>query len=74
VLTPTGTWCEDAWLTTVALAQHTERLKSLVAFRPGLLSPTQGRADGAAARPGVAVVLRRVVAGGRAGRGTRTCI
>ncbi|MFI5973675.1 LLM class flavin-dependent oxidoreductase [Streptomyces sp. NPDC051452] len=40
VLTPTGTWCEDAWLTTVALAQHTERLKFLVAFRPGLLSPT----------------------------------
>ncbi|MEU9166267.1 LLM class flavin-dependent oxidoreductase [Streptomyces sp. NPDC048420] len=40
VLTPTGTWCEDAWLTTVALAQHTERLKFLVAFRPGLISPT----------------------------------
>lgn len=35
VLTPTGTWCEDAWLTTVALAQHTDRLKFLVAFRPG---------------------------------------
>lgn len=35
VLTPTGTWCEDAWLTTVALAQHTERLKFLVVFRPG---------------------------------------
>ncbi|MFJ8948665.1 LLM class flavin-dependent oxidoreductase [Streptomyces sp. NPDC102381] len=40
VLTPTGTWCEDAWLTTVALAQHTERLKFLVAFRPGMISPT----------------------------------
>ncbi|MER5406014.1 LLM class flavin-dependent oxidoreductase [Streptomyces sp. NPDC002769] len=40
VLTPTGTWCEDAWLTTVALAQHTERLKFLVAFRPGVVSPT----------------------------------
>lgn len=39
VLTPTGTWCEDAWLTTVALAQHTERLKFLVAFRPGVVSP-----------------------------------
>ena len=34
VLTPTGTWCEDAWLTTVALAQHTERLKFLVASGP----------------------------------------
>ncbi|MFE6493339.1 LLM class flavin-dependent oxidoreductase [Streptomyces sp. NPDC057748] len=39
VLTPTGTWCEDAWLTTAALAQHTERLKFLVAFRPGVISP-----------------------------------
>ncbi|GII01447.1 LLM class flavin-dependent oxidoreductase [Planobispora takensis] len=40
VLTPTGTWCEDAWLVTAALARETERLKFLVAFRPGLLSPT----------------------------------
>ncbi|MBO1282731.1 LLM class flavin-dependent oxidoreductase [Streptomyces sampsonii] len=39
VLTPTGTWCEDAWLTTAALAQYTERLKFLVAFRPGVISP-----------------------------------
>jgi len=40
VLTPTGTWCEDAWLTTAALTQQTTRLKFLVAFRPGLVSPT----------------------------------
>ena len=40
VLTPTGAWCEDAWLTTAMLAGSTERLKFLVAFRPGLLSPT----------------------------------
>ncbi len=39
-LTPTGAWCEDAWLTTAMLSQVTERLKFLVAFRPGLLSPT----------------------------------
>ncbi|WP_328917438.1 MULTISPECIES: LLM class flavin-dependent oxidoreductase [unclassified Streptomyces] len=39
-LTPTGAWCEDAWLTTAMLAQTTERLKFLVAFRPGLVSPT----------------------------------
>ncbi|WP_329459248.1 LLM class flavin-dependent oxidoreductase [Streptomyces sp. NBC_01497] len=39
VLTPTGTWCEDAWLTTIALSQQTERLKFLVAFRPGVISP-----------------------------------
>ena len=40
VLTPTGTWCEDAWLTTAALIRETRRLKFLVAFRPGLTSPT----------------------------------
>jgi alkanesulfonate monooxygenase len=40
VLTPTGTWCEDAWLTTAALTQVTKRLKFLVALRPGLQSPT----------------------------------
>lgn len=40
VLTPTGLWCEDAWITTAALTQVTKRLKFLVAFRPGLISPT----------------------------------
>jgi alkanesulfonate monooxygenase len=40
VLTPTGTWCEDAWLTTAALTRETTTLKFLVAFRPGAVSPT----------------------------------
>ncbi len=40
VLTPTGAWCEDAWLTTAMLIQETEKLKFLVALRPGLMSPT----------------------------------
>ncbi|WP_141586491.1 LLM class flavin-dependent oxidoreductase [Actinomadura sp. WMMA1423] len=39
-LTPTGAWCEDAWLTTAMLARESERLAFLVAFRPGLVSPT----------------------------------
>jgi alkanesulfonate monooxygenase len=39
-LTPTGAWCEDAWLTTAMLVAHTDRLKFLVAFRPGSISPT----------------------------------
>jgi alkanesulfonate monooxygenase len=39
-LTPTGAWCEDAWLTTAMLTEVTERLKFLVAFRPGQVSPT----------------------------------
>ena len=38
-LTPTGAWCEDAWLSTAMLSQVSERLKFLVAFRPGLVSP-----------------------------------
>jgi alkanesulfonate monooxygenase len=39
-LTPTGAWCEDAWLATAMLTEVTERLKFLVAFRPGLIAPT----------------------------------
>ncbi len=39
VLTPTGTFCEDAWLTTAALLRETSRLKFLVAFRPGTINP-----------------------------------
>jgi alkanesulfonate monooxygenase len=39
-LTPAGAWCEDAWLSTAMLASVSERLKFLVAFRPGLVSPT----------------------------------
>jgi alkanesulfonate monooxygenase len=38
-LTPTGAWCEDAWVTTAMLSSVSERLKFLVAFRPGLVSP-----------------------------------
>src|SRR3954466_6541007 len=39
-LTPTSSWCEDAWVMTAALTQVTERFEFLVAFRPGLQSPT----------------------------------
>src|SRR5580658_11198435 len=39
-LTPTSSWCEDAWVITAGLSQLTERFKFLVAFRPGLISPT----------------------------------
>ena len=39
-LTPTGSLCEDAWLSTAMLCDRTERLKFLVAFRPGFYSPT----------------------------------
>jgi alkanesulfonate monooxygenase len=39
-LTPTSSWCEDAWIMSAALSQLTQRFKFLVAFRPGLQSPT----------------------------------
>jgi alkanesulfonate monooxygenase len=40
VLLPTGRSCEDSWVVASALAPLTERLRYLVAVRPGLLSPT----------------------------------
>jgi alkanesulfonate monooxygenase len=38
-LTPTGSACEDAWVLTAALTQRTERLRFIVAFRPGFILP-----------------------------------
>lgn len=46
-LTPTGAWCEDAWLMTAMLNEVSESLKFLVAFRPGLMSPTLAAQMGA---------------------------
>jgi alkanesulfonate monooxygenase len=40
VLLPTGRSCEDSWVVASAIAPWTERLKYLVAVRPGLQSPT----------------------------------
>ncbi|AGT05012.1 FMNH2-dependent aliphatic sulfonate monooxygenase [Corynebacterium glutamicum MB001] len=48
VLTPTGLWCEDAWITTAALLSRTSKLKFLVAIRPGQVSPTIIAQQGAA--------------------------
>src|SRR3984957_7586820 len=39
-LTPTSSWCEYACVITAGVSQVTERFKFLVAFRPGLISPT----------------------------------
>ncbi|SFW81526.1 LLM class flavin-dependent oxidoreductase [Amycolatopsis australiensis] len=67
VLTPTGTWCEDAWLTTAALIRETTRLKFLVAFRPGVLSPTlAAQMAGTFQRLSGGRVLLNVVTGGDA--------
>ena len=40
VLLPTGRSCEDSWIIASALAPLTERLRFLVAVRPGLQSPS----------------------------------
>ncbi|SEF22466.1 alkanesulfonate monooxygenase [Amycolatopsis pretoriensis] len=67
VLTPTGTWCEDAWLTTAALIRETTRLKFLVAFRPGVLSPTlAAQMAGTFQRLSEGRVLLNIVTGGDA--------
>jgi alkanesulfonate monooxygenase len=64
-LTPTGAWCEDAWLTTAMLVEATDRLKFLVAFRPGLVSPTLAAQMGATfQRHSQGRLLLNVVTGG----------
>ena len=39
MLVPTGEGCLDAWMVAATLAQVTERIKYLVAFRPGFIEP-----------------------------------
>ena len=39
-LVPVGTTCEDAWLASAVVAARTEKLKFLVAMRPGFVAPT----------------------------------
>jgi alkanesulfonate monooxygenase len=41
VLLPTGRSCEDSWVTAASLIDATQRLKFLVALRPGLVAPAQ---------------------------------
>jgi len=66
-LIPTGAWCEDAFITASLLARETTSLAFLVAFRPGLVSPTlsaQMAATFARHQPGR--ILLNVVVGGEA--------
>ena len=65
VLIPTGRACEDSWLLASALAPLTERLRFLVAVRPGVLSPTQAaRMTATLDRLSNGRVLINVVSGG----------
>ncbi|MDR7258603.1 alkanesulfonate monooxygenase [Sphingomonas sp. BE270] len=48
VLMPTGAGCADAWITAASIAPFTERLKLLVALRPGLTAPAEAVRQAAA--------------------------
>ncbi len=64
-LTPTGALCEDAWISTAMLCEVTDRLKFLVAFRPGLYSPTLAAQMGASfQRQSGGRLLVNIVTGG----------
>jgi len=65
VLLPTGQSCEDSWITATGLAAHTERLKYLVALRPGVVSPAfAARQTAALDRLSNGRLLLNVVVGG----------
>lgn len=48
VLLPTGAHCADAWITAASIAPQTERLRLLVAARPGLTAPAESVRQAAA--------------------------
>ena len=53
-LTPTGAWCEDAWLVTGMLTEVTERLNSLMCTDLGRAARRGGRQAAVDGRPGPA--------------------
>lgn len=65
VLLPTGQSCEDSWITATGLATVTERLKFLVALRPGVITPAfAARQTAALDRLSNGRLLLNVVVGG----------
>jgi alkanesulfonate monooxygenase len=65
VLLPTGRSCEDAWIVAAAMVALTERLRFLVAVRPGIISPTaSARMTSTLDRLSRGRVLLNVVTGG----------
>lgn len=65
VLLPTGRSCEDAWAVASAMVPLTQRLKFLVAIRPGIMSPTAAaRLASTVDRVSNGRVLINVVTGG----------
>jgi alkanesulfonate monooxygenase len=65
VLLPTGRSCEDSWIVAGAMVAVTERLRFLLALRPGILSPTlAARMTSTLDRLSGGRVLLNVVTGG----------
>ncbi len=65
VLLPTGTGCEDAWITAASIVPFTERLRFLVALRPGMTLPGEAaRQASAFDRLSNGRLLLNVVCGG----------
>ena len=65
VLLPTGQSCEDSWITATGLATVTDRLKYLVALRPGVVTPAfAARQTAALDRLSNGRLLLNVVVGG----------
>lgn len=65
VLLPTGQACEESWVTAAGLATATERLKFLVALRPGVVQPAYAaRQTAALDRLSNGRLLLNVVVGG----------
>lgn len=68
VLLPTGRLCEDAWVVAAALTPLTERLRFLVAVRPGIVAPTTAaRMTATLDRLSGGRVLLNIVSGGDPG-------
>ncbi len=68
VLLPTGRGCEDAWITAATVAPFTERLRYLVAVRPGAIVPGEAARQAATFdRATDGRLLVNVVAGGTPG-------
>lgn len=65
VLLPTGQSCEESWITAAGLVRETERLKFLVALRPGVTLPSfAARQTAALDRMSDGRLLINVVVGG----------
>ena len=65
VLLPTGRGCDDAWTTATAIVTHTDRLRYLVALRPGMIMPGEAARQAACFdRLSGGRMMLNVVAGG----------